>query len=143
MSLAISTCASRARHPIDPNASGGAIVLACAVRLPRSIGRLHLASLDPCAVPTSIATSSMIKTISTGLWRRCAGPGKSAELRRPRYVLARDEGRNHHHDLGRNRSLCATDETEPTSWELQRWLGVPRGAVSGGTLVIFEQNRDG
>jgi choline dehydrogenase len=40
-------------HFIDPNASrtGGAIVLACAVVLPKSIGRLRLASRDPRAAP--------------------------------------------------------------------------------------------
>src|SRR6202011_4120010 len=40
-------------HLIDPNASptGGAIVLACAVTLPKSSGRLRLASLDPRTAP--------------------------------------------------------------------------------------------
>jgi choline dehydrogenase len=40
-------------HLIDPSASptGGAIVLACAVTLPRSIGRLRLSSRDPRAAP--------------------------------------------------------------------------------------------
>jgi choline dehydrogenase len=40
-------------HFIDPNASatGGAIVLACAVVLPNSIGRLRLSSRDPHAPP--------------------------------------------------------------------------------------------
>ncbi len=40
-------------HFIDPNASptGGAIVLACAVVLPKSIGRLRLSSRDPRAAP--------------------------------------------------------------------------------------------
>jgi choline dehydrogenase len=40
-------------HLIDPNASptGGAIVLACAVTLPKSIGRLRLSSRDPRAAP--------------------------------------------------------------------------------------------
>ena len=40
-------------HLIDPNASptGGAIVLACAVTLPKSIGRLRLSSWDPRAAP--------------------------------------------------------------------------------------------
>jgi choline dehydrogenase len=40
-------------HLIDPKASptGGAIVLACAVTLPRSIGRLRLSSRDPRAAP--------------------------------------------------------------------------------------------
>jgi choline dehydrogenase len=40
-------------HFIDPNASptGGAIVLACGVVLPKSIGRLRLASRDPRAAP--------------------------------------------------------------------------------------------
>jgi choline dehydrogenase len=40
-------------HLIDPKASptGGAIVLACAVTLPKSIGRLRLSSRDPHAAP--------------------------------------------------------------------------------------------
>jgi choline dehydrogenase len=40
-------------HLIDPNASptGGAIVLACAVTLPKSIGWLRLSSRDPRAAP--------------------------------------------------------------------------------------------
>jgi choline dehydrogenase len=40
-------------HFIDPNASptGGAIVLACSVVLPKSIGRLRLSSRDPRAAP--------------------------------------------------------------------------------------------
>ena len=40
-------------HLIDPNASptGGAIVLACAVTLPKSIGRLRLSSRDPRVAP--------------------------------------------------------------------------------------------
>jgi choline dehydrogenase-like flavoprotein len=40
-------------HLIDPNASptGGAIVLACAVTLPKSIGRLRLSSRDPHVAP--------------------------------------------------------------------------------------------
>lgn len=40
-------------HLIDPKLSptGGAIVLACAVTLPKSIGRLRLASRDPRAAP--------------------------------------------------------------------------------------------
>jgi choline dehydrogenase len=40
-------------HLIDPKASptGGAIVLACAVTLPRSLGQLRLASRDPRAAP--------------------------------------------------------------------------------------------
>jgi choline dehydrogenase len=40
-------------HLIDPNASttGGAIVLACSVTLPKSIGRLRLASRDPRVAP--------------------------------------------------------------------------------------------
>jgi choline dehydrogenase len=40
-------------HLIDPQASptGGAIVLACAVTLPKSIGRLRLSSRDPRAAP--------------------------------------------------------------------------------------------
>jgi choline dehydrogenase len=40
-------------HLIDPNASptGGAIVLACAVTLPKSIGRLRLSSRDPRVTP--------------------------------------------------------------------------------------------
>jgi choline dehydrogenase len=40
-------------HLIDPNASptGGAIVLACAVTLPKSIGCLRLSSRDPRAAP--------------------------------------------------------------------------------------------
>jgi choline dehydrogenase len=40
-------------HLIDPKASptGGAIVLACAVTLPKSIGRLRLSSRDPRAAP--------------------------------------------------------------------------------------------
>jgi choline dehydrogenase len=40
-------------HFFDPNASptGGAIVLACAVVLPKSIGRLRLSSRDPRAAP--------------------------------------------------------------------------------------------
>jgi choline dehydrogenase len=40
-------------HLIDPNASptGGAIVLACAVTLPKSIGWLRLSSRDPQAAP--------------------------------------------------------------------------------------------
>ncbi len=40
-------------HLIDPNASptGGAIVLACAVTLPKSIGRLRLLSRDPRVAP--------------------------------------------------------------------------------------------
>jgi choline dehydrogenase len=40
-------------HLIDPHASptGGAIVLACAVTLPKSIGRLRLSSRDPGAAP--------------------------------------------------------------------------------------------
>jgi choline dehydrogenase len=40
-------------HLIDPNASptGGAIVLACAVTLPKSIGRLRLSSCDPHVAP--------------------------------------------------------------------------------------------
>lgn len=40
-------------HLIDPNASptGGAIVLACAVTLPKSIGWLRLSSRDPRATP--------------------------------------------------------------------------------------------
>src|SRR5260221_842706 len=40
-------------HLIDPNASptGGAIVLACAVTLPKSIGRLRLSSRDPRLPP--------------------------------------------------------------------------------------------
>jgi choline dehydrogenase len=40
-------------HFIDPNASptGGAIVLACALTLPKSIGRLRLASRDPRVAP--------------------------------------------------------------------------------------------
>jgi len=40
-------------HFFDPNASptGGAIVLACAVTLPKSIGRLRLSSRDPRAAP--------------------------------------------------------------------------------------------
>jgi choline dehydrogenase len=40
-------------HFFDPKASptGGAIVLACAVTLPKSIGRLRLSSRDPHAVP--------------------------------------------------------------------------------------------
>jgi choline dehydrogenase len=42
-----------ATHLIDPDASptGGAIVLACAVTLPKSVGRLRLASLDPRTAP--------------------------------------------------------------------------------------------
>jgi choline dehydrogenase len=42
-----------ATHLIDPNASptGGAIVLACAVTLPKSMGRLRLSSRDPRAAP--------------------------------------------------------------------------------------------
>jgi choline dehydrogenase len=42
-----------ATHLIDPKASptGGAIVLACAVTLPKSIGRLRLSSRDPRAAP--------------------------------------------------------------------------------------------
>ena len=42
-----------ATHLIDPNASptGGAIVLACAVTLPKSIGRLRLSSRDPRIAP--------------------------------------------------------------------------------------------
>jgi choline dehydrogenase len=42
-----------ATHLIDPKASptGGAIVLACAVTLPKSIGRLRLSSRDPHAAP--------------------------------------------------------------------------------------------
>ena len=42
-----------ATHLIDPKASptGGAIVLACAVTLPKSIGRLRLSSPDPRAAP--------------------------------------------------------------------------------------------
>ncbi|MEA2910586.1 MAG: choline dehydrogenase [Bradyrhizobium sp.] len=42
-----------ATHLIDPQASptGGAIVLACAVTLPKSIGRLRLSSRDPRAAP--------------------------------------------------------------------------------------------
>jgi choline dehydrogenase len=42
-----------ATHLIDANASptGGAIVLACAVTLPKSIGRIRLSSRDPRAVP--------------------------------------------------------------------------------------------
>jgi choline dehydrogenase len=40
-------------HLIDPNASptGGAIVLACSVTLPKSIGRLRLSSRDPRVAP--------------------------------------------------------------------------------------------
>src|SRR6202051_2218268 len=40
-------------HLIDPNASptGGAIVLACSVTLPKSIGQLRLSSRDPRAAP--------------------------------------------------------------------------------------------
>ena len=40
-------------HLIDPNASptGGAIVLACAVTLPKSLGQLRLSSRDPRAAP--------------------------------------------------------------------------------------------
>jgi choline dehydrogenase len=40
-------------HFVDPNASpaGGAIVLACAVTLPKSVGRLRLSSRDPRAAP--------------------------------------------------------------------------------------------
>jgi len=40
-------------HLIDPSASptGGAIVLACAVTLPKSIGRLRLSSRDPRVAP--------------------------------------------------------------------------------------------
>jgi choline dehydrogenase len=40
-------------HFIDPSASptGGAIVLACAVTLPKSMGRLRLSSRDPRAAP--------------------------------------------------------------------------------------------
>jgi choline dehydrogenase len=40
-------------HIVDPTASpiGGAIVLACAVTLPKSIGRLRLSSPDPHAAP--------------------------------------------------------------------------------------------
>jgi choline dehydrogenase len=40
-------------HLIDPNVSptGGAIVLACAVTLPKSVGRLRLSSRDPRAAP--------------------------------------------------------------------------------------------
>src|SRR6202023_1493581 len=40
-------------HLIDPSASptGGAIVLACAVTLPKSIGQLRLSSRDPRAAP--------------------------------------------------------------------------------------------
>jgi choline dehydrogenase len=40
-------------HLIDPKASptGGAIVLACAVTLPKSLGRLRLSSRDPRAAP--------------------------------------------------------------------------------------------
>jgi choline dehydrogenase len=42
-----------ASHITDQNVSptGGAIALACAVTLPRSIGRLRLSSRDPCAAP--------------------------------------------------------------------------------------------
>jgi len=42
-----------ATHLIEPSASptGGAIVLACAVTLPKSIGRLRLSSRDPRAAP--------------------------------------------------------------------------------------------
>jgi choline dehydrogenase len=42
-----------ATHIVDPNTSpaGGAIVLACAVTLPKSIGRLRLSSRDPRAMP--------------------------------------------------------------------------------------------
>jgi choline dehydrogenase len=42
-----------ATHLIDPKASptGGAIVLACAVTLPKSIGRLRLSGRDPHAAP--------------------------------------------------------------------------------------------
>jgi choline dehydrogenase len=42
-----------ATHLIDPNASptGGAIVLACAVTLPKSLGSLRLSSRDPRAAP--------------------------------------------------------------------------------------------
>jgi len=40
-------------HLIDPNASptGGAIVLACAVTLPKSLGQLRLSNRDPRAAP--------------------------------------------------------------------------------------------
>jgi choline dehydrogenase len=40
-------------HLIDPNASptGGAIVLACAVTLPKSLGQLRLSSRDPRSAP--------------------------------------------------------------------------------------------
>jgi choline dehydrogenase len=40
-------------HLFDPNASptGGAIVLACAVTLPKSLGRLRLSSRDPRSAP--------------------------------------------------------------------------------------------
>jgi choline dehydrogenase len=40
-------------HLIDPNASptGGAIVLACAVTLPKSLGKLRLSSRDPRVAP--------------------------------------------------------------------------------------------
>jgi choline dehydrogenase len=40
-------------HLIDPNASptGGAIVLACAVTLPKSLGQLRLSSRDPRVAP--------------------------------------------------------------------------------------------
>jgi choline dehydrogenase len=40
-------------HLIDPNASptGGAIVLACAVTLPKSLGQLRLSSRDPHSAP--------------------------------------------------------------------------------------------
>jgi choline dehydrogenase len=40
-------------HFFDPNTSptGGAIVLACAVTLPKSVGRLRLSSRDPRAMP--------------------------------------------------------------------------------------------
>jgi choline dehydrogenase-like flavoprotein len=45
-------------------------------------GRLRLSSRDPRVAPTSITTSSMIRTISTGCWRRCSYPERSAGPRR-------------------------------------------------------------
>jgi len=72
-------------HFLDPKNSptGGAIVLACAVTLPKSMGQLRPSSRDPRTAPHIHYTFfDDPKTISTGWWRPCICPERSAGPRR-------------------------------------------------------------